>query len=213
MRVAAIVVAAGAGERFGERKQFALVGGVPAAARAVAAARSVASLVVLVVPADATHTAHGADVVVAGGPTRSASVRAGLAALDAATDVVVVHDAARPLASAALFEAVVAALDPASGVVGAVPGVPVADTLKRVDARGSVIETMPRDGLVAVQTPQAFTAEALRRAHAGSVDATDDAALVEASGGTVVVVLGEPTNRKLTTRADLDAIALAEERP
>ena len=208
MRVAAIVVAAGAGERFGDRKQFAEIAGVSAATRAVTAARSVAAVVVLVAPADSTDDAHGADLVVPGGPTRSRSVRAGLAAIDERTEIVVVHDAARPLASPALFAAVVGALDPARGIVGAVPGLAVADTLKRVDpASGAVTETLPRAGVVAVQTPQAFTADALRRAHAGAGDATDDAALVEALGLTVAVVPGEAANRKLTTRADLDAMA------
>jgi 2-C-methyl-D-erythritol 4-phosphate cytidylyltransferase len=113
---------------------------------------------------------------------------------------VVVHDAARPLATRALFEAVVAAVR--SGADAAIPGLPVADTLKRVrDER--VLETVDRGELVAVQTPQAFRASMLRAAHAGSDDATDDAALVEAVGGNVVVVPGEPRNLKITTPDDL----------
>jgi 2-C-methyl-D-erythritol 4-phosphate cytidylyltransferase len=212
VRVAAIVVAAGAGERFGERKQFADVGGASAAAHAVAAARSVAGEVVLVAPPDALDDAHGADRVVAGGATRAASVRAGLAALDDEVDVVVVHDAARPLATPALFRRVVAAVSGPERAQGAVPGVPVADTLKRV--RGDqVVETLDRAAVVAVQTPQAFDAPTLRRAHADGVDATDDAALVERVGGRVVVVEGEARNRKLTTRDDLDAVVAALDRP
>ena len=209
LRVAAIVVAGGAGTRFGGPKQFLELAGRSVAERSVAAARSVASHVVLVAP-EGTTEAHGADAVVRGGDSRAASVRAGLAALGSEFDVIVVHDAARPLASAALFAAVVAQLDEAS-VNGAICAVPVADTIKRVgtfNGRLQVIETIPRVDLVAVQTPQAFRAGILRAAHASGDQATDDAGLVEAIGGTVVVVAGEPENLKLTTPADLRAAQL-----
>jgi 2-C-methyl-D-erythritol 4-phosphate cytidylyltransferase len=165
----------------------------------VAACRSVADGVVLVVPPGHAD-AEVADVVVTGGATRSDSVRAGLAAVPSDADIVVVHDAARPFASPALFHAVVAAV--AGGVDGAVPGVAVADTIKQVHD-GRVVATLDRDTLVAVQTPQAFAAEALRRAHRHGGEATDDAALVEAAGGRVVVVEGDPANTKITRRADL----------
>lgn len=211
MSVAAIVVAAGEGSRFGGRKQFAALSGRPVAARAVEAARSVASFVVLVVPNDALGEAHGADVVVAGGATRSASVRAGLAALDPTFREVVVHDAARPLASPALFRAVLDALDGASGVMAAVPGLAITDTVKRLEGT-YVAGTLPRDGLVTVQTPQAFVTETLRAAHEHGDEATDDAALVEAVGGRVVVVAGEVQNRKLTTADDLSTAAAMLER-
>ncbi|HLK46380.1 MAG TPA: 2-C-methyl-D-erythritol 4-phosphate cytidylyltransferase, partial [Acidimicrobiales bacterium] len=115
-----------------------------------------------------------------------------------------VHDAARPLATPALYRAVVDALA-ADGAVGAIPGVAVPDTIKQT-ADGAVVATLDRTTLVAVQTPQAFAADALRVAHEGAPEATDDAALVEARGGRVVVVPGEPSNRKLTTTADLDAM-------
>jgi 2-C-methyl-D-erythritol 4-phosphate cytidylyltransferase / 2-C-methyl-D-erythritol 2,4-cyclodiphosphate synthase len=207
--IAAIVVAAGDGSRFGARKQFALLEGRSVAARAVAAARSVATTVVLVVPSDAADDAHGADLVVVGGATRSASVRAGLAALDPKTSVVVVHDAARPLASPQLFRAVVEALDPDGGVVGAIPGVRLTDTVKRLDPSGhGVAATLVRDELVAVQTPQAFVARSLRDAHADDAEGTDDASLVEAHGGKVAVVEGESANLKLTDAHDL-AVARA----
>jgi 2-C-methyl-D-erythritol 4-phosphate cytidylyltransferase len=211
VRVAAIVVAAGTGERFGDRKQFCDVAGQTAAARAVAASRSVAELVVLVAPPDELADAHGADVVVAGGATRSASVRAGLAAVPEAHEVVVVHDAARPLASPALFRAVIDALATTLRPDGAIPGLGVTDTLKQVAAGPDrlVAATLDRAMVVVVQTPQAFRAEALRRAHERGADATDDAALVESIGGRVVVVDGEPGNRKLTTRDDLAAIVAA----
>jgi 2-C-methyl-D-erythritol 4-phosphate cytidylyltransferase len=141
-------------------------------------------------------------VVVAGGPTRSASVRAGLAAVPAEAEVLVVHDAARPLATPALFERVVAAVR--AGADGAVPGLPVPDTIKRVDpGSGEVVETLDRPSLRAIQTPQAFSAAVLRRAHENGGDATDDAALVEAAGGRVVVVDGDPANLKITGPDDL----------
>jgi 2-C-methyl-D-erythritol 4-phosphate cytidylyltransferase len=111
-----------------------------------------------------------------------------------------VHDAARPLASVALFEAVVDAVQ--RGADGAVPGVAVADTVKAVDGV-TVTETLDRTRLVAVQTPQAFAGGMLRRAHADGGEGTDDAALVEAIGGRVVVVPGEAANAKITTQHDL----------
>jgi 2-C-methyl-D-erythritol 4-phosphate cytidylyltransferase len=138
--------------------------------------------------------------VVAGGSTRSASVRAGLAAVPVSADVIVVHDGARPLARPALFTAVVDAV--VAGAGAAICAVPVTDTVKRV-IDGVVHETLDRSTLVAVQTPQAFRAEVLRRAHAGEPEATDDAALVESLGERVVVVAGDPANRKLTTPLDL----------
>jgi len=114
---------------------------------------------------------------------------------------VIVHDAARPFASVALFEAVVAAI--AAGADGAVPGVPVTDTVKRVHG-DAVVATLDRSELVTVQTPQAFAASILRAAHASGGDDTDDAALVEAAGGRVVVVPGDAVNAKLTTPHDLE---------
>jgi 2-C-methyl-D-erythritol 4-phosphate cytidylyltransferase len=94
------------------------------------------------------------------------------------------------------------------GADGAIPGLPVVDTVKRVDG-STVLETLARDELVTVQTPQAFRATVLRAAHAGAADASDDAALVESVGGRVVVVPGEPANRKLTTPDDLAALVEA----
>jgi len=139
-------------------------------------------------------------VVVPGAASRSGSVRAGLAVVPADAAIVVVHDAARPFAAPALFEAVVAAVR--AGADGAVPGVALSDTVKRVQ-EGRVIATLDRAGLVAVQTPQAFTARALRRAHAGGGEATDDAGLVESTGGRVMVVDGDRANTKITHRRDL----------
>jgi 2-C-methyl-D-erythritol 4-phosphate cytidylyltransferase len=200
-----VVVAAGSGSRFGGPKQFAEIGGRPLVDWSVEAARCAADGVVLVVPADMARSpspdTHGADVVVAGGVTRAASVRAGLDAVPPDARVIVVHDGARPLASGALFRAVVDAVS--DGAAGAVPGLALSDTLKRVDDDGAVVSTVDRGRLMAVQTPQAFRADVLRRAHAAGGDATDDAGLVEAQGATVRVVPGDPRNVKVTTPADL----------
>jgi 2-C-methyl-D-erythritol 4-phosphate cytidylyltransferase len=139
------------------------------------------------------------DAVVAGGATRSASVRAGLAAVPDDATIVLVHDAARPLASMQLWELVIAGAG--AGHDAVVPAVPVVDTLREVGGA-----TVDRTRFVAVQTPQGFRADVLRRAHASGADGTDDASLVEAIGGKVLVVDGEPENRKITTLADLTAL-------
>ena len=208
METWAIVVAAGGGSRFGAAKQFARLGDVTVLDRAVGVAREACAGVVVVLPAGRDWPAPEGVRVATGGATRSASVRAGLALIPEAVDVVVVHDAARPLASRALFARVVAAVR--AGADAAVPGLPVTDTVKRVrDQR--VIETVPRHDLVAVQTPQAFRRAALEAAHASEGVDTDDAGLVEAAGGTVVVVEGEVRNLKLTLVDDLElAQALIE---
>jgi 2-C-methyl-D-erythritol 4-phosphate cytidylyltransferase len=193
----AIVVAAGSGRRFGAAKQYEPLAGRRVLDWSLAAARAAADGVVVVVPPDrAGDDEPVADAVVPGAATRSGSVRAGLAAVPDAAGVVVVHDGARPLADAATFAAVVAAVR--AGADAALPGLPVSDTLRA--RTGALID---RDELVAVQTPQAFRTAALRRAHAGGAEATDDATLVEASGGKVVVVDGSPTNVKITHPTDL----------
>jgi 2-C-methyl-D-erythritol 4-phosphate cytidylyltransferase len=140
--------------------------------------------------------------VVAGGVTRSESVRAALAEVPDSALVVIVHDAARPLVDDAVIGRVLAPL--AEGVDGVVPGLPLVDTVKRVE-RGFVAETVDRSALVAVQTPQAFTATALRAAYRGDgrIDETDCASLVEAQGGRIRVVEGDVRLLKITTPADL----------
>jgi 2-C-methyl-D-erythritol 4-phosphate cytidylyltransferase len=207
----AIVVAAGHGTRFGASKQFAPLGPKRVVDRAVEGAqRAGCDGIVVVLPPDATWDGPSVSAAVSGGERRSDSVRAGLAAVPADAEVVVVHDAARPLASPRLYGAVIAAVR--GGAAAAVPAVPVVDTVKRVEG-GRVLETVARDDLVMIQTPQAFRADALRRAHEHGSDATDDAALVEAAGGTVVVVPGDPANLKVTTPDDLRiAAALLEAR-
>jgi 2-C-methyl-D-erythritol 4-phosphate cytidylyltransferase len=225
-----VVVAGGSASRFGRPKQFVTLAGKPVLWWSVAAARSACDGVVVVVPAGAdgadgadptadpapdrtdrptgdlppvpdADPPWGADRVVTGGATRSDSVRAGLAAVPEDAAVIVVHDAARPLAPPALFGAVVAVVA-AGDADGAIPVVPVTDTLKRVDG-SEVVATVDREGLVAVQTPQAFAAAVLRRAHASGGEATDDAGLLEALGATVRTVAGDPVNLKLTHPADL----------
>jgi 2-C-methyl-D-erythritol 4-phosphate cytidylyltransferase len=212
-RVWSIVVAAGSGSRFGERKQFVSLAGRPVLEWAVEACRRGSTGVVLVVPAeltdggdtDSTVDRHGADVVVTGGATRDESVRRGLNCVPSDAEVIVVHDAARPLATAALFDVVVGALADAD-VDGAVPGSAPGDTIKLVDESGRVTRTINRTTLRAVQTPQAFRAAVLRRAHAqGIAGATDDAMLVEALGGCIQVVAGEADNFKITAPGDLSA--------
>jgi 2-C-methyl-D-erythritol 4-phosphate cytidylyltransferase len=214
MSVAAIVVAAGQGSRFGGPKQFAPFDGETVAARSVRTSRSVAEHVVLVVPEHYDGGGEGADVVVTGGATRSASVRCGLVHCGDAA-IVVVHDAARPLASAALFLSVVEAIN--QGADAAIPGLAVTDTVKRVyleDDVTIVASTVVREELVTVQTPQAFRRDALEQAHATGDEASDDASLVEARGGRVVVVEGELRNVKITRPSDLDVLgALEQVRP
>jgi 2-C-methyl-D-erythritol 4-phosphate cytidylyltransferase len=198
----AIVVAGGSGERFGHRKQYQRLGGARVLDWALRSAVEHTQGVVLVVPGDVAHEAEpGATVVVAGGTTRSASVRAGLAAVPGDVDTIVVHDAARPVPVPAVWDRVLAAVR--DGADAAVPAVPVTDTLREVGGT-----TVDRERFVAVQTPQAFRAATLRAAHADGADGTDDASLVEAAGGRVVVVEGDPVNIKITTAQDLELAEL-----
>jgi 2-C-methyl-D-erythritol 4-phosphate cytidylyltransferase/2-C-methyl-D-erythritol 2,4-cyclodiphosphate synthase len=138
---------------------------------------------------------------VTGGPTRSASVRNGLDGVPETAAIVLVHDAARPFLPPEIVPALLAAI--AEGFDGAVPGLPLADTVKRV-RDGVVVETPPREELVAVQTPQAFVAAVLRAAVGG--EGSDCASLVEASGGRVRLVPGDERLLKVTTREDLRRI-------
>jgi 2-C-methyl-D-erythritol 4-phosphate cytidylyltransferase len=166
-------------------------------------ARQTCSGVVLVLPPDhldAGAAEWGADAVVAGGATRSESVRSGLAAVPLDADIIVIHDAARPLARAALWNSVIEAVT--AGADAAIPAGPVTDTVKQVDDEGRLL-TLDRSRLVAVQTPQAFQADVIRRVHQAGHQATDDAALVEADGGKVILVEGPLDNLKVTSPLDL----------
>ena len=218
MSVWAILVAAGRGERLGldRPKAFANLRDEPLLAEPLRRLEACPWVddIVLVAPAGWEEPAiqlaeeEGCGKVracVTGGETRSDSVRAGLAEVPADALVVLVHDAARPLISDAVVERVLAPLS--EGWDGVVPGLPVGDTLKLVGGDGGVQETVPRDGLWAVQTPQAFVAEKLRRAQASGAEATDCAALVEAAGGRVKVVEGDPRLLKVTSDADLETVA------
>jgi 2-C-methyl-D-erythritol 4-phosphate cytidylyltransferase len=216
---AALLLAAGAGTRLGGigAKAFVPLGDRPMLKRSLEAieASGVIDRIVLVVPREEVDRARRlvAEVsemgriqdVVSGGETRQASVRCGLAVLPDGVEVILCHDAARPFASAALFFRVVEAVR-SGRADAAVPVVPSPDTVKRI-SEGLVVETIPRDQIAFVQTPQAFRADVLRRAHDEAVrtglSATDDAMLVEAIGTRVVVVEGEATNFKITTSEDL----------
>jgi 2-C-methyl-D-erythritol 4-phosphate cytidylyltransferase len=189
-----VVVAAGEGERFGSSKAEALLAGRPLWqwARDALADGGVDGVVVV----------GGVPGGIPGGQRRRDSVLAGLRALPGGVEHVLVHDAARPLAGAGLVRSVMSRLV-VGDVDGVVPGVPIGDTIKRVDGE-RVVETVPRVGLVVVQTPQGFVLDTLVAAHEASPDdATDDAELVERAGGTVVVVEGEVTNLKVTYPQDL----------
>lgn len=192
-----IIVAAGSGSRYGSVKQYEVLRGRRVLDWARQVALRACEGVVMVVPPDRLELREpGAHRVVAGGETRSASVRAGLDAVPDDADIVVVHDGARPLASLDLFHAVIGAVQ--HGADAAVPALALTDTIRSLDGG-----TIDRSRLVAVQTPQAFRADVLRKAHAQGEDASDDASLVEAVGGSVVVVDGEHRNIKITTPIDL----------
>jgi len=221
MSVWAVLVAAGRGERLGEDrpKAFVRLGELPLLAEPIRRLDECAQIdhVVIVAPPEWEEPAIllaeevGASKVAAcvtGGATRTDSVRAGVADVPDDAEVILVHDAARPLVDDAVVERLIGALG--EGFDGAVPVLPVPDTVKRV-SEGVVAETLDRGGLVAVQTPQAFVASVLRGAlnpvRANLAQATDCAALVEAAGGRVTTVAGEERLLKITTRADLERVA------
>jgi 2-C-methyl-D-erythritol 4-phosphate cytidylyltransferase len=213
MIVAAIVVAAGSGSRLGADvpKAFVEVAGRTLLEHACERllAHPAVSRSIVVAPADWIERAAkltGVDAV-AGGATRQQSVDFGLRALGSDADVILVHDVARAFAPVEVTDRVLAAL--ADGADAAIPGLPVTDTIKRIDEVGTVLATLDRGELVAVQTPQGFRRAALVAAHATAVggEATDDAALIEAAHGHVQVVAGDERAFKITVPLDL---ALAE---
>lgn len=214
----AVLVAAGRGERFGDDrpKAFANLAGRPLLAESLErleASDWVEALVVVAPPEWEEPSILLAEEIgagkvhaaVTGGATRADSVRAGLAEVPEEAAVVVVHDAARPLLPEDVLERVVTGLG--DGWDGAVPALPLADTVKRADGE-AVAETVDRTALYVTQTPQAFLAESLRRALAGEREATDCAALVEAAGGRIRLVEGDRRLVKVTTPADLDFVEL-----
>ncbi len=213
-----MLVAAGAGERLGaERpKAFAGLAGRPLLAESIArldASDWIDAIVVAAPPGWEEPTillaeelvASKVAAVVTGGPTRAESVRLALDEVPHDALVVLVHDAARPLVDDAVVERLLGRL--ADGVDGVVPGVAIGDTVKRVD-RGLVAETIERETLVAVQTPQVFVADRLRAAYDRDLSgATDCASLVERAGGRIAVVAGDPRLVKVTTADDLELVA------
>jgi 2-C-methyl-D-erythritol 4-phosphate cytidylyltransferase len=233
VNVAVIIVAAGAGHRLGRDvpKAFVPLAGRPLLRHALDGALACAEVGHVVVVAPVTHLTQARGLVaaeetpyvdiVAGGAERTDSVARGLALLRPDDGLVLVHDAARCGAPPELFDRVVAALRGGHGAV--VPGLPVVDTIKQVDADGYVVATPERATLRAIQTPQGFVREVLLHAHerahgwaqerttdgasesAGGVAVTDDAGLVEACGGRVQVVPGDPRAAKITTPDDLAA--------
>jgi 2-C-methyl-D-erythritol 4-phosphate cytidylyltransferase len=217
LRAAAVVVAGGSGRRLGGEvpKQFLPVRGVPVLLRAVRPFVDHPDIdpVVVVLPPDVAGSPPAWLVetgvrIVAGGAERSDSVACGLAALPSAVDLVLVHDGARPFVERALIDRLLDA-----GRDGpAIPGVPVVETVKEVDADGWIVSTPPRDRLRLAQTPQVFPLALLREVHRATAtdNATDDAVLVERHGVRVRVVPGDVRNLKITTPADLavaDALA------
>jgi 2-C-methyl-D-erythritol 4-phosphate cytidylyltransferase len=213
----AVLVAAGRGERLGEDrpKAFVRLGDLHMLAKPLRRLDESEWIdaVVVVAPPEWEEPAIllaeevGASKVtacVAGGESRTASVRVGVAEVPGDVDVILVHDAARPLLPDEVIRRLLGAL--ADGCDGVVPVLPVTDTVKRV-RDGVVDETLRRDDLVSVQTPQAFAAPALRAALASGADGSDCASLVEANGGRIRTVAGDERLLKVTTRADLDRVA------
>ena len=212
MTAVALIVAAGRGERLGSSGPKALVAlsGRPMLEWSVAALGATPGLetIVVALPGDALDAAPDGCIAVAGGAERSHSVRAALAAAPAHADVVLVHDAARPLVTAELAARCLSALDEDGGPWdAAIAAAPVTDTVKRAADGLRVTQTLVRSELWAVQTPQVFRRAALERALARTdaelAAATDDAMLVERDGGRVRVVPASPENLKVTTPVDL----------
>ena len=197
----AVVLAGGGGTRFDGPKQYADLGGRTLLDRVLETAAAACDGVVAVLPDPATAP-PGAGVRVAGGATRAESVRAGLVAVPAAAGIVVVADAAHPLATPELYRRVVAAVR--DGADAAIPGLPLTEAVATVEPGGWTGTTVPAAGRVLVQTPQAFRAAVLRRAHASRADAVEDSSLVAALGGKVRVVPGDPVNLHVTTPAELE---------
>jgi 2-C-methyl-D-erythritol 4-phosphate cytidylyltransferase len=213
-----ILVAAGSGERLaaGVPKAFAPLCGESLLAHALRGIFGCAEVGHVIIVSPLSHVEHCRDVaggtngtdggkprvdVVTGGATRTASVQAGLRALLPDDAIVLVHDVARCLAPPELFARVIGAVR--TGEAAVVPGLPVTDTVKVVNAEGRVVQTPDRESLYAIQTPQGFRREVLEHAHASGASATDDAALVERTGGQVRVVAGDPMAMKITVPVDM----------
>ncbi|MEI7659416.1 MAG: 2-C-methyl-D-erythritol 4-phosphate cytidylyltransferase [Actinomycetes bacterium] len=205
MSISAIIAAGGSGERFGAGYPKALIqlADKTLLSHAIESLAPLVDQLIITAPAgfekQISELVGEAIIVVTGGSTRSESVRNGLAAVTGG--LVLVHDAARALASRDLAARVIAELE--RGEIAVVPGIPVVDTIKVTNGDGYVVSTLDRASLISIQTPQGFKTSHLRDAHASANDATDDAALIEAQGGKVKVIKGEDRALKITTPADL----------
>ena len=206
-KVALLIPAAGSGERFGAPIPKALVqlNGRTLIEHALLNLGPIASQIIVAAPAGYEEKFReilgDAVTVVTGGSTRTKSVKIALESIDSEIEFVLVHDAARPLASGELGKRVIAAL--AAGDVAVIPALNVADTIKEVDAANYVVSTPNRERLRAVQTPQGFARETLVKAHMQNIEATDDGALVEAMRGKVKLIEGEIRALKITNPEDL----------
>ena len=200
MRSCCILLAGGSGARFGAPKQFEVVAGRRLVDRAADVASEACDDVVVVLPAGAPWSGPPDAALVEGGTSRAGSVRSGLTAVPAGTDVIVIHDAAHPLASPVLYQAVIEAVT--AGATAASPFLPVAEVLVRRDGDDAVA-TIPKDGVGLSQTPHAFRADVLRALHADEPETTDEVSLLLARGARVALVPGDPVNIHVTTRAEL----------
>ncbi len=204
------MVAGGRGTRFGQTpKQFHTLNGKSVLNWSLSTAKAVCDGLIVVLPEDLLEQKSeelfelGADYLVAGGESRSLSVRSGIKALPKDVKYVLVHDAARPMASINLWRRVRSAIEDADdNTHGVVPGVSVIDTIKEVDG-DHVVRTLDRNKLILIQTPQGFLRETLDLVHSKGAEASDDAALLEAENFPVKVVDGEITNVKITYAKDL----------
>ena len=209
--VSTVIVAGGSGSRFGQKKQFISLGGIPLLVKTVACFDehpSIEHIIVVVPQADVANTekllrplkTH--HTVVAGGPTRPVSVLNGLRQATHSR-ICLIHDGVRPFVSPALIHRVIAGIE---GFEACIPGLPVTDTLKEV-AGHTVAKTIPRQNIYQIQTPQAFFTTSILAAHmkaAGQSDVpTDDSMLIEATGGAVHLVDGDPYNIKITLPEDM----------
>jgi len=205
MSISAIIAAAGSGERFGAGYPKALIQLANRALleHAIAALAPVVDQIIVTAPAgfekQMSELVGDGIIVITGGATRSASVRNGLAVVTG--DYVLVHDAARALASTDLAKRIIDELN--SGQSAVIPAMAVVDTIKEINSQGFVVTTLDRAALVSIQTPQGFLTSALRAAHANNNEATDDSALIEATGIEVKTIFGEERALKITTPSDL----------
>lgn len=201
----AVVLAGGASRRFGSRsKQFEEAGGLRLVDRTVAAARRTCDAVVLVLPAGVIWDGDPVEAVAVGGDHQSESLRSGLEKVPGDAAIIVVADAAHPLASDRLFRDVIDAVR--RGADGAVPVVPLLEIVQRVDEDGRVIDTLPKDGLVITQSPHAFRASVLRTVHRDRPRPVENSSLLVERGYRVVTVPGEAANLHVTTPEELDVV-------